>query len=169
MFDRNVTMSGVVSPVETLSSGVVTPSVPIDAARSPHMRQIWRVISTVEVLPFVPVTATMVSGTGLKKSAASRANARRGSGFAICAAPATFASGRATTAIAPALTAAGMKSSPLTTVPRNAPNTVPGATLRWSIAKPVTWASAPVPASSPAAAASGPSFIRSPRHRRPAA
>ena len=29
MFDRKVTMSGVVSPVETLSSGVVTPSVPM--------------------------------------------------------------------------------------------------------------------------------------------
>ena len=59
MLPRNVTMSGVVRPVDTLSSGVVTPSVPILAARSPHMRQICRVISTVEDLPFVPVTATM--------------------------------------------------------------------------------------------------------------
>ena len=55
-------MSGVVRPVETLPSGVVTPSVPMLAARSPAMRQIWRVISTVEVLPLVPVTATMVAG-----------------------------------------------------------------------------------------------------------
>ena len=81
MLARNVTMSGVVSPVETLSSGVVTPSVPIEAARCPHMRQSWRVISTVEVLPLVPVTATTVSGTGRKNCAASRAKARRGCGI----------------------------------------------------------------------------------------
>ena len=123
-------MSGVVSPVETLSSGVVTPSVPIDAARSPAIRHNWRVISTVEVLPLVPVTATMVSGTGTKNRAANRAKARRGSGSAIWIAPFTTASGRATTATAPPAMAARMKSSPLTTAPWNAPNTVPGATLR---------------------------------------
>ena len=39
MFERKVTMSGEVSPVETLSSGVVTPNVPIEAARSPAIRQ----------------------------------------------------------------------------------------------------------------------------------
>ena len=55
-------MSGVVRPVFTWSSDVVTPSVPIEAERCPDMRQIWRVISTVEVLPLVPVTATTVSG-----------------------------------------------------------------------------------------------------------
>ena len=55
-------MSGVVSPVVTWSSAVVTPSVPIDAERCPAIRHIWRVISTVEVLPLVPVTATIVSG-----------------------------------------------------------------------------------------------------------
>ena len=59
-------MSGVVRPVETLSSGVVTPKVPMLAARSPHIRQIWRVISTQEVFPLVPVTATIVLGTGVK-------------------------------------------------------------------------------------------------------
>ena len=62
MLLRKVTMSGVVSPVFTWSSEVVTPSVPIDAERWPDMRQICRVISTVEVLPLVPVTATTVSG-----------------------------------------------------------------------------------------------------------
>ena len=71
-------MSGVVRPVDTLSSGVVTPSVPIEAALIPAMRHNWRVISTVEVLPLVPVTATMVSGTGVKNRAASWAKARRG-------------------------------------------------------------------------------------------
>ena len=55
-------MSGVVSPVEALSCDVVMPSVPIDAALKPAMRQSWRVISTVEVLPLVPVTATQVAG-----------------------------------------------------------------------------------------------------------
>ena len=59
---RKVTMSGVVSPVFTCSSDVVTPSVPMDAERCPAMRHSWRVISTVDVLPFVPVTATTVSG-----------------------------------------------------------------------------------------------------------
>ena len=55
-------MSGVVSPVFTWSSDVVTPSVPIDAERWPAIRQSCRVISTVEVFPLVPVTATTVSG-----------------------------------------------------------------------------------------------------------
>ena len=71
-------MSGVVNPVETLSSDVVTPSVPIEAARCPAMRQICRVISTVEVLPLVPVTATSVAGTGVKNCAASWAKTCRG-------------------------------------------------------------------------------------------
>jgi hypothetical protein len=44
------------------------------------MRQSWRVSSTVEVLPLVPVTATQTSGKGAKKRAASRANRRRGFG-----------------------------------------------------------------------------------------
>ena len=136
-------MSGVVSPVATVSSGVVTPSVPIEAARCPAMRHSWRVISTQEVLPLVPVTATTVSGTGVKNRAARRANARRGSEAAMWMAPSTRASGRATMATAPAATAAGMKSSPLTLAPWKAPNTVPGATLRLSIAKPVTCASPP--------------------------
>ena len=57
-------MSGVVRPVLTWSSEVVTPSVPIDAERWPDMRQICRVISTVDVFPFVPVTATTISGNG---------------------------------------------------------------------------------------------------------
>ena len=123
-------MSGVVRPVEIEPSAVVTPKVPILAARSPAMRQIWRVISTVEVLPLVPVTATMVAGTGLKNPAANCAKARRGSAFLMWSAPSTRASGRATMAIAPASIAAGMKSSPLNRSPAKAPSTVPGATLR---------------------------------------
>ncbi len=135
-------MSGVVSPVETLSSGVVTPSVPIEAARSPAMRQICRVISTVEVLPLVPVTATTVSGTGGRTARRARAKARRGSGVgdmgrAVRPWPRAGRRRRSRRRS----TAAGMKSSPLNSAPLKAPNTVPGATLRWSIAKPVTWAS----------------------------
>ena len=67
-------MSGVVSPVETLSSAVVTPYVPIEAAWCPAMRQSCRVNSTVEVLPLVPVTAAVISGKGAKNLAARRAN-----------------------------------------------------------------------------------------------
>src|SRR3546814_20115604 len=59
-----------------------------------------------------------------------------------------LASGRATTAVAPACTAAGMKSSPFTRAPWKAPNTVPGATFRLSIAKPDTGTSSDAPASS---------------------
>src|SRR5690606_5671764 len=158
MFERDVTMSGVVSPVDTLSSGVVTPRVPIEAERWPHIRQICRVISTVDVLPLVPVTATTVSGTGRKNCAARRAKARRGCGSGRCTAPVTAASGLATTAIAPAATAAGMKSSPLAVAPWKAPNTVPGATLRWSMAKPVTVSSPKAPASIIAVSAKRASF-----------
>ena len=101
-------MSGVVSPVVTCSSAVVTPSVPMLAEGWPAIRQSWRTSSTVEVLPLVPVTATTVSGKGPKNFAASRAKARRGSGSAMCTAPSTVASGRDTTATAPATMASAM-------------------------------------------------------------
>ena len=76
-------MSGVVNPVTTRSSGVVTPNVPIEAALRPAMRQSCRVSSTVDVFPLVPVTATMVSGNGAKYRAANKAKARRGSASGI--------------------------------------------------------------------------------------
>ena len=79
MFDRNVTTSGVVRPVEICSSAVVTPSVPIEAETCPAMRHNCRVNSAVEVLPLVPVTATVVAGNGAKNFAASAAKRRRGS------------------------------------------------------------------------------------------
>jgi hypothetical protein len=107
------------------------------------MRHSWRVISTVEVLPLVPVTATQVAGNLWKKRAAICAKARRGLASAMWTAPATCASGRATIAMAPASIAAAIKSSPLNFSPTKAPKIVPGATLRWSIARPVTTGSAP--------------------------
>ena len=113
------------------------------------MRQSWRVISTVEVLPLVPVTATAVAGKGAKNAAASRAKVARGSSEAMWTAPSTCTPGRATTATAPLRTASAMKSSPFTRAPWNAPKIVPGATLRWSIAKPDTRASPPSPWISP--------------------
>ena len=145
MLERKVTISGVVRPVTTRSSPVVTPNVPMDAAGWPVMRQSWRVISTVEVLPFVPVTATQISGNGWKNFAANSAKLRRGSSLEMWTAPSTRTPGRATTATAPAAIAASMKSSPFTFAPSKAPKIVPGATLRWSIAKPVTgvWSSVP--------------------------
>ena len=84
--------------------------------------------STVEVLPLVPVTAAVTSGNGAKNFAASCANNWRGLSSASRTAPSTATPGRVTTATAPAAIAAGMKASPLTRVPWNAPNTVPGAT-----------------------------------------
>ena len=130
MFERKVTMSGVVSPVVTCSSEVVTPSVPMLAERCPAIRQSWRTSSTVEVLPLVPVTATIVSGKGWKNLAASRAKARRGSGSAMWTAPSTSVSGRDDHRDRAGETASGMKSSPLNRAPRKAPKMVPGATLR---------------------------------------
>ena len=82
MLDRKVTMSGVVRPVVTWSSAVVTPSVPMVAEGWPAIRHSWRVSSTFEVLPLVPVTAITTSGNGWKNLAASRANSRRGSSAA---------------------------------------------------------------------------------------
>ncbi len=49
------------------------------AAAWPASSQIWRVKAATEVLPLVPVTATMVSGWRGKIFAASFASARRGS------------------------------------------------------------------------------------------
>ena len=118
------------------------PNVPIDAALCPDIRHSCRVSSAVEVLPFVPVTAATFSGNGRKNFAASSANALRGLASATCTAPCTIASGRATTATAPAAIAAPMKSSPLNAAPSNAPKTVPDAIFRWSMAKPVTILSA---------------------------
>ena len=115
----------------------------------PAIRHNWRTSSTLEVLPLVPVTATIVSGKGAKNLAASRANSRRGSSALMWTAPSTGISGRDTTATAPDETASRMKSSPLNRAPRKAPNTVPGATLRWSMAKPVTGAVSPLPVNAP--------------------
>ena len=64
MFDRKVTMSGVVRPVDTCPSAVVTPSVPMEAAGCPAACHNWRTSSAVDVLPFVPVIATVVAGKG---------------------------------------------------------------------------------------------------------
>ena len=63
--------------------------------------------------------------------------------------------------------AAGMKSSPLTVAPWKAPNTVPGATLRLSMAKPVTLAESCSPADgSPARAIRSASLIPRPSRAR---
>ena len=112
-----MTTSGVVSPVVTRSSAVVTPSVPIEAACSPAIRHNCRVISTVEVLPLVPVTATATSGNGAKNCAASCAKRSRGLSDGIATAPSTGTPGRVTTAIAPDRTASAIYSSPFTRAP----------------------------------------------------
>ena len=153
-------MSGVVSPVVTCSSAVVTPSVPMLADGWPAIRQSWRISSTVEVLPLVPVTATIVSGKGCEefaRRAGRRPAAARRRRYGPRPRPAPRAARPPRPR--PSDTASGMKSSPLKRAPRNAPNTVPGATLRWSMAKPVTGAVSPLPVSAP-------SFISAPRSAR---
>ena len=57
-----VSGSGVVSPPALSQPGAMMPKVPTEAALSPNPDQICRVKSAVEVLPLVPVTATMVAG-----------------------------------------------------------------------------------------------------------
>ena len=60
---------------------------PSEAALRPSAAKIWRVKSATEVLPLVPVTATIVSGCAAKKRAAIRASARRGSADARTGTP----------------------------------------------------------------------------------
>ena len=68
-----------VSEPYSLRPGATTPVVPMEAAAYPACSQIWRVKAATEVLPLVPVTATIVSGCSGKKRAAASANASRGS------------------------------------------------------------------------------------------
>ena len=143
-------MSGVVRPVVTWSSAVVTPSVPMLAGVMPR---------------HPPELAGQLDGRGLAVGAGDRDDrlgkgreefggepgegAPRLVGGDVDRALDLGLRAATTTATAPATTASGMKSSPLNRAPRNAPNTVPGATLRWSIAKPVTGAVSPLPVSAP--------------------
>ena len=56
------TGSGVVRLPATVRPGAVRPSVPMLAALRPSRVQIWRTNAATDVLPFVPVTATIVPG-----------------------------------------------------------------------------------------------------------
>ena len=66
--------SGVVW-IDGAESAPSTPVVPILIAAWPRAAQIWRVKVATEVLPLVPVTATMVSGWVPNHSAAAQASA----------------------------------------------------------------------------------------------
>jgi hypothetical protein len=136
MLERKVTMSGVVRPVVTWSSAVVTPSVPIARrAVAGHPPELARQLD-VEVLPLVPVTATIVWGKGAKNLAASSAKAG--------AAPRRRYEPRLRPRLGPRTTATAPRRPPpdeILAVEQRAlegAEHVPGATLRWSMAKPVT-------------------------------
>ena len=136
---RKVTMSGVVRPVFTWSS------------RGGHAERPDRG----RAMPaHAPDLAGHFDGRGLAVGARSprppfrdkarrisrrdRRSSRRGSGSARCGTSGDRRFGPGDHRDRAAVTASAMKSSPLKTLPRNAPNTLPRATLRWSIAKPVT-------------------------------
>ena len=55
----SVTGSGVVSPVDATAPGSPTPSVPTTAQRWPSRVSAWASHHVVDVLPFVPVLASM--------------------------------------------------------------------------------------------------------------
>ena len=94
------------------------------------MRHIWRVISTVEVLPLVPGDGDDRPPDKARRiSPRARANRRRGSGSARCGTPATLASGRATTATAPLRDRLADEILAVEAAPLNAPKTLPARDL----------------------------------------
>jgi hypothetical protein len=97
----------VVSEPYSSRPGAATPVVPMLAAGLPSRSQICRVKEATEVLPLVPVTATIVRGCTPKKRAAESASASLGSSTAMTGTGRfpTRASRPATTATAPRRTA----------------------------------------------------------------
>ena len=137
----SATGSGVVSAPGCSKSGPTMPSVPRLAARRPRCCQIWRVKTVTEVLPLVPVTATMrlrlrrVEARRHAREAAARVgvgdDARRAAS-ARQARPGSSVS----TATAPRATASSMKPRPSTRLPGSAANRKPGLTSRESAVRP---------------------------------
>ena len=138
----SATGSGVVSPPFSVTEPV-TPSVPTLTALWPDAAKIWRVNSATDVLPAVPVTATMVSGCRPASAAAISARRRRGSASCTTtgASMATPVSHRI--AAAPFASASGTKAAPSKLVPLSAANIMPGRTARLSAVMPVISTSAP--------------------------
>src|SRR5271166_5780392 len=110
--------------------------VPSEAASRPSEVQICRVKTATEVLPLVPVTATIVPGWREKRRAAARASAARASATRMKGAPANGASRSATMAAAPLASASPACLNPSSFVPGRAKKTSPGRTLRLSEAIP---------------------------------
>ncbi len=138
----SATGSGVVSAPARQYPGAAMPSVPRLAAGRPSRRHIWRMKSTTEVLPLVPVTAATLAGCAPKNRAASRANSRRGVSSRMTCTPA----GRGPVAVpvgaiiafAPRASASWMKARPSARAPGAAMNKYPGRTARESAVRPQT-------------------------------
>ena len=131
-----LTGSGVVCSSSTVPDGETTPTVPRLAARMPMAVQISRTKLATDVLPLVPVTATIRSGWRPKKRAAALAKARRGLAAAMRTAPSTATPSLTSIALAPAAIACGMNFAPSTDEPGNAANRKPGFTARLSDVRP---------------------------------
>ena len=110
----------------------IIPIVPILAAGSPKASQIWRQKTEVEVLPFVPVTATIFSGCLGKKAFTISVKASLGSSAIKTQKPSgksgSFLLFLISTATAPFSSARGIKSSPFAATPFNAANKKPALT-----------------------------------------
>ena len=119
--------------------------------RWPAIRHSWRASSTLEVLPLVPVTATIVSGKGWKnlrgqpgEFAARLGGGEMGGALDLRLGPRHHRDRARGDRVGDEILAVEARA-------RKAPNTVPGATLRWSMAKPVTGIAYSLPVSAPGA------------------
>ncbi len=111
------------------------------AARSLVNSQIWRVKAATEVLPLVPVTATICSGWRGKNLAAASASARRASPTltkATLVGSGVAGTRSAMTATAPPAIAGATKCIPSSLLPAMATNRSPGLTVRLSAVIPST-------------------------------
>ena len=173
-------------PVQGDGSGVVrlslaetapsTPTVPKLTALSPSASHIWRVKLATEVLPLVPVTATITSGWSPNQRLAATESNRRGwscnitgtcngpPDTSITASPA----GSVRIAAAPASSACAAKAAPCAALPGSATNRCPGRVARLSTERPVSSGSDPdqsparrVPVSRPSVSKPVSLFVRS--------
>ena len=137
-------LSGVVSCRISVRGACVSmprmPMVPMDAADQFTRAQIWRINSTVDVLPLVPVTAAIRPDCCGQKRAAAAAITFRG--LAVCRMGIAMASLRSngrssvTMAAAPLATAASIKSRPSRRLPGKAKNKSPTRTVAELTVKP---------------------------------
>src|SRR3569833_297045 len=135
----NASASGVVSSPGMSPSRVSMPTVPTLAALKPEASQICRTNETIDDLPLVPVTPTIVSGCGANCLAAARAYAARASGTTTTGMPGSVPGLRSVIiALAPLARACAANASPCVWRPGMAKNTSPGLIARLSALTPST-------------------------------